>query len=159
MLGKFEKCFSLLVIEAVAGIIIIAFFFNVLSNISPSAYRFLTKWANQSLLPVAQTCTIELIPSKTSELVKSFKKYKIKISFEEFFNLNSSILVYNEDSIGISKNKNENCLNEEACKNYLILRPLNNNFIEFYAFTQSHILNPDVLKYENCPFKTVIIKD
>ena len=56
-----EKIRSNIFFESIVGILSISLFFALLSYVSPSCYRFLTKWANQPLLQIQKECYIKAI--------------------------------------------------------------------------------------------------
>jgi hypothetical protein len=90
-----------LFVTTCSGFIFIAFILFILSLASPTAYKLLTKWANQPPMPTIKRCTLKMIPNEQWDigaLFKNVRKYRLTFELDTTLGDSAYGISYIEDS-------------------------------------------------------------
>lgn len=151
LLGFISKIF----IESIVAIFCVASIFYFLSMGFPEIYRWASRWANQPLLPIANSCNIIESSFEHGEEISNMRKFKVMVAFDTIVKSNKQLLIYDPTGhIEIQKNKKDN-----KRQSFQFMKGTGNSVINFNILAEKDTIRTGDLEYEECPFKIQYIDD
>lgn len=145
--------------KIIFGFFVTASFFTLLSNF-PGIYRWTTKWANNPLLPLPQTCQVEEISSDDLSILvtndQKVKRYRVIINFDEKISGRKKALVHDPKGNYLILQAKDYKFPTKKSYPYKFIQPKDKT-VSFNLIAEEEEVMTGILDYQDCPVNVDLI--